>query len=67
MDNEIKERAYIKVRCKINALNREEQDYVYQITTGKTDLEEDILYRMLDSTTRELKVWEYILTLINNG
>jgi hypothetical protein len=63
---EIKERAYIKVRCKINALNREEQDLIYQITTGKTDLEEDILYRMIDATNREMKVWEYMLTLIRN-
>lgn len=66
MDNEIKERAYIKVRSKINALNREEKDYIYQITRGKSDLDDETLYRMIDSTTRELKVWEYILTLINN-
>ena len=43
---------------------KELKQYVDELLTGKTDLNEDQLASMINSTTREMSVYNYILKLI---
>lgn len=62
------EQALIKIQSKIIGLDRELKQYVDELITGKTDLNDDQLTSMINSTTRELSIYNYILKLIiNNG
>jgi len=58
------EQALIKIQSKIIGLDRELKQYVDELLTGKTDLNEDQLTSMINSTTREMSVYNYILKLI---
>ena len=58
------EAALIKIQCKIMGLDRELKQYVDELLTGKTDLNDDQLTSMINSTTRELSIYNYILKLI---
>jgi hypothetical protein len=58
------EQALIKIQSKIIGLDRELKQYVDELITGKTDLNDDQLTSMINSTTRELSVYNYILKLI---
>jgi hypothetical protein len=58
------EQALIKIQSKILGLDRELKQYVNELITGKTDLNDDQLTSMINSTTRELSVYNYILKLI---
>ena len=58
------EQALIKIQSKIIGLDRELKQYVDELITGKTDLNDDQLTSMINSTTRELSVYNYILRLI---
>jgi hypothetical protein len=58
------EQALIKIQSKIMGLDRELKQYVDELITGKTLLNEDQLTSMINSTTRELSVYNYILKLI---
>ena len=58
------EQALIKIQSKIIGLDRELKQYVDELLTGKTDLNEDQLASMINSTTREMSVYNYILKLI---
>lgn len=58
------EQALIKIQSKIMGLDRELKQYVDELITGKTDLNDDQLTSMINSTTRELSVYNYILKLI---
>jgi len=61
------EQALIKIQSKIIGLDRELKQYVDELMTGKTELNESQLESMINSTTRELSVYDYILKLtINN-
>jgi len=62
------EAALIKIQCKIIGLDRELKQYVNELMTGKTELNDSQLESMINSTTRELSVYNYILKLIiTNG
>ena len=58
------ELALIKVQSKILGLDRELKQYVDELISGKTLLNEDQLSKMINSTTRELSIYNYILKLI---
>jgi hypothetical protein len=62
------ELALIKVQSIILGLDRELKGYVDELISGKTLLNEDQLSKMINSTTRELSIYNYILKLIiTNG
>jgi hypothetical protein len=61
------EAALIKIQCKIMGLDRELKQYVNELITGNTDLNDSQLESMINSTTRELSVYDYILKLIINN
>lgn len=61
------EQALIKIQCKIMGLDRELKQYVDELMTGKTELNDSQLESMINSTTRELSVYDYILKLIINN
>ena len=61
------ELALIKIQCKIMGLDRELKQYVNELITGNTDLNDDQLTSIINSTTRELSVYDYILKLIINN
>lgn len=58
------EAALIKVQSKIIGLDRELKQYIDELTTGQTDLNDDQLTSMINSTTREMALYDYILKLI---
>jgi len=58
------EQALIKIQSKIIGLDRELKQYVDELITGKTELNDSQLTSMINSTTRELSVYNYILKLI---
>ncbi len=58
------ELALVKIQSKILGLDRELKQYVDELITGKTDLNEEQLAAMINSTTRELNIYNYILKLI---
>jgi len=58
------ELALIKVQSIILGLDRELKGYVDELISGKTLLNEDQLSKMINSTTREMSVYNYILKLI---
>lgn len=58
------ELALVKIQSKIIGLDRELKQYIDELITGKTDLNDDQLASMINSTTRELSVYNYILKLI---
>jgi hypothetical protein len=61
------EQALIKIQSKIIGLDRELKQYVDELITGKTELNDSQLTSMINSTTRELSVYDYILKLIINN
>ena len=62
------EQALIKIQSKILGLDRELKQYVDELLSGQGLLNEDQLSKMINSTTRELSIYNYILKLIiNNG
>jgi hypothetical protein len=58
------ERALIKIQSKIIGLDRELKQYVNELISGQTDLNDDQLTAMINSTTREISIYDYILKLI---
>jgi hypothetical protein len=58
------ERALIKIQSKIIGLDRELKQYVNELISGKSDLNDDQLTSMVNSTTREMALYDYILKLI---
>jgi len=58
------EQALIKIQSIIMGLDRELKGYVDELISGKTLLNEDQLSKMINSTTRELSIYNYILKLI---
>jgi hypothetical protein len=58
------ELALIKVQSKILGLDRELKQYVDELLSGQGLLNEDQLSKMINSTTRELSIYNYILKLI---
>ena len=58
------ELALVKIQSKILGLDRELKQYVDELLSGQGLLNEDQLSRMINSTTRELSIYNYILKLI---
>lgn len=58
------ELALVKIQSKIMGLDRELKQYVDELLLGQGLLNEDQLSRMINSTTRELSIYNYILKLI---
>lgn len=58
------ELALVKIQSKIMGLDRELKQYVDELLSGQGLLNEDQLGKMINSTTKELSVYNYILKLI---
>jgi hypothetical protein len=58
------ELALVKIQSKIMGLDRELKQYVDELLSGQGLLNEDQLSRIINSTTRELSIYNYILKLI---
>jgi hypothetical protein len=58
------ELALIKIQSKIMGLDRELKEYVEDLMSGQGLLNDDQLGKMINSTTRELSIYNYILKLI---
>ena len=58
------ELALIKIQSKIMGLDRELKEYVQDLMSGQGLLNDDQLGKMINSTTRELSIYNYILKLI---
>ena len=58
------ELALVKIQSKIMGLDRELKQYVDELLSGQGLLNEDQLSKMINSTTRELIIYNYILKLI---
>jgi hypothetical protein len=58
------ELALVKIQSKILGLDRELKQYVDELLSGQGLLNEDQLSKMINSTTRELSIYNYILKLI---
>jgi len=58
------EQALIKIQSKVIGLDRELKEYIEELMSGQGLLNEDQLGKMINSTTRELSIYNYILKLI---
>ena len=58
------ELALVKIQSKIMGLDRELKQYVDELLSGQGLLNEDQLSKMINSTTRELSIYNYILKFI---
>jgi hypothetical protein len=58
------ELALVKIQSKIMGLDRELKQYIDELMSGQGLLNEDQLGKMINSTTRELSIYNYILKLI---
>lgn len=58
------ELALVKIQSKILGLDRELKQYVDELLSGQGLLNDDQLSKMINSTTRELSIYNYILKLI---
>lgn len=58
------ELALVKIQSKVIGLDRELKQYIDELLSGQGLLNEDQLSRMINSTTRELSIYNYILKLI---
>lgn len=62
------ELALVKIQSKVMGLDRELKQYVDELLSGQGLLDDDQLSKMINSTTRELSIYNYILKLIiKNG
>ena len=58
------ELALVKIQSKVIGLDRELKQYVDELLSGQGLLNDDQLTKMINSTTRELSIYNYILKLI---
>ena len=58
------ELALVKIQSKVIGLDRELKQYVDELLSGQGLLNDDQLSKMINSTTRELSIYNYILKLI---
>jgi len=62
------EAAYLKIESKIQILDRDLFKYVNELISGQSLTSDEHLKIIIDSTERELAIYNYILKLIiNNG
>jgi hypothetical protein len=58
------ELALVKIQSKIMGLDRELKQYVDELMSGQGLLNDEQLGKMINSTTREISIYDYILKLI---
>jgi hypothetical protein len=58
------EAALIKIQAKVQVIDRELLYYIADLIDGRSLLTDEHLTILIESTERELKIYEYILTLI---
>jgi hypothetical protein len=58
------EAALIKIQAKVQVIDRELLYYIADLIDGRSLLSDEHLTILIESTERELKIYEYILTLI---
>jgi hypothetical protein len=61
------EAAHLTIQCKIQVLDRELMQYVAELLSGQSLTSDEHLQIMIDSTEREIRMYEYILNLIINN
>lgn len=61
------EAALIKIQSKVIGLDRELEKYVKALINGKSLLSDEHLTVMINSTERELSIYNYILKLLINN
>lgn len=61
------EAALIKIQSKVLGLDRELEKYVKALINGKSLLSDEHLTVMINSTERELSIYNYILKLLINN
>jgi hypothetical protein len=58
------EAALIKIQAKVQVIDRELLYYIADLIDGRSLLTDEHLTILIESTERELKIYEYILSLI---
>jgi hypothetical protein len=58
------EAALIKIQAKVMVIDKELLYYIADLIDGRSLLSDEHLTILIESTERELKIYEYILTLI---
>ena len=58
------EAALIKIQAQVTKIDRELLYYVADLVDGRSLLSDEHLTILIESTERELKIYEYILSLI---
>ena len=62
----MREDALIKIQSKVINLDRELHNYVTSLINGQSNISDDHLTVMINSTEKELSIYNYILKLIIN-
>ena len=62
----MREDALIKIQSKVINLDRELHNYVTSLINGQSNISDEHLTVMINSTERELSIYNYILKLIIN-
>ena len=62
----MREDALIKIQSKVINLDRELHNYVTSLINGQSNISDDHLTVMINSTEKELNIYNYILKLIIN-
>jgi hypothetical protein len=60
------EAAYFTIQSKVQVLDRELFKYIGELMSGQSLTSDDHLKIMIDSTEREIRMYEYIFKLIIN-
>ena len=62
----MREDALIKIQSKVINLDRELHNYVTSLINGQSNISDEHLTVMINSTEKELSIYNYILKLIIN-
>lgn len=60
------ESAHLTIQCRIQRLDRELYKYVNELISGQSLISDEHLKIIIDSTEREIRMYEYIFKLIVN-
>ncbi len=60
------ESAHLTIQCRIQHLDRELYKYVNELISGQSLISDEHLKIIIDSTEREIRMYEYIFKLIVN-
>lgn len=62
----MREDALIKIQSKVYGLDRELRRYINSLINGQSNISDEHLTVMINSTEKELSIYNYILKLIIN-